>query len=533
MLENNSRPAPSSQSYSPLQATAASLDREIDALFCSKTQLMDIQNRARSLLTHAILHQNGNEREFRALIDNPQNVEALVNRIKEQLFQYKSNTPPELKENLIRCIRNIEELFLLNLEEAYINQLNSQKELGTLHERMEVINPLLKEIQVSPEGDPHSGGKQTCLLIYDALKLELMTSSGPTYRDCQTTVVYKPRDLEMEAAIVSFDDPHSAFNLLNKLYGEKVLPTYQVICKKDRNGNPYGFVEAIPQAFTFHQDSEKVLAEQPNALNSSERSHLYFSAGVLQWTAQLLGMTDLHHTNVMNAFSKERKCIPVPIDLETSFDCRVILDDYDTGICSCFRYPKARDQSGAVFRSSDGSIEKSGYLVDNPQDFESLERGFEAMQRAILAHPDARAEIESIFERASGYRHRITLISTSELMFIMKGVSENFENETAGFIELLKLKVRSSLEKIEGESYIDRNQAAIEQAFLNDRSRGDIPLFTIDNSSGVVRYGDVEIAKLPSLQNAVERRFERSFTMKLGDSLQSIKDAIQQKGKTQ
>ncbi len=150
------------------------------------------------------------------------------------------------------------------------------------------------------DSDPHKGGHRVAILT-------MHTHNG------ETLVVYKPRDVRIDAKLVGRNNEANVGQSLAEYTGQLLahnpqqgpaLPTYQFQAKVDPHGDHYGYVQCL---------SNGTPADQ--LLNTAEARDYYRNFGRQVAMLSFAGARDLHHTNVM--VSGKQPCFT---DLELSFE---------------------------------------------------------------------------------------------------------------------------------------------------------------------------------------------------------------------
>jgi hypothetical protein len=229
----------------------------------------------------------------------------------------------------------------------------------------------LTEIKAT-DSDPHKGGKQVLILIFDLKK----------------KLVYKPSDIEADCLLIGQSDPRnndlrgifeirgkrtqSLMEIINteiKKTGEQklqLLPTYKILPRNPGSKiadneirNSYGYIE-----FLSHEDSDykieriksTALVDQKKKTGQKQRATKIAwseTAGQLMALAVTFSLTDLHAENMIAHQYK-----PYLIDLETSLT-NLVEKIKDTEINRPFMDPKY-DKSYSHCLRMNGRI----FLVD-------------------------------------------------------------------------------------------------------------------------------------------------------------------------
>lgn len=171
-------------------------------------------------------------------------------------------------------------------------------------DKLEIQNTFFSDCEIGDftlkmaSGETHHQGRGVVFVTFNA--------------DGSLQVVYKPRDLRIDALIVgSTENNPSLYALVNELIHTTMssqldLPTYKFL-PMERGGMRYGYAE-----FLSHGPDDYTL-------NREEMKEYYQIMGGIQLLSQIFGITDLHRENMI--VYKKKPCLS---DLEVSFDLQSI-----------------------------------------------------------------------------------------------------------------------------------------------------------------------------------------------------------------
>ncbi len=374
--------------------------------------------------------------------DNPGNRKILSDRIAQILLTH-ADQPEALRAQIVKnAIRNFKDHLtssVARIKEDIKNDADFQSAFG--------IRPTDTIIRIQVLGcETHNKGK-------NPLFIEL--SSGKKN-------IYKPRSLISEKLLCG--GRGSAFALVG------IRGVYPVC---DRGG--YGYAEWLENR------------KEENTFASREELEEYFSQfALIEGVASFFGVSDLHQDNVIT----RRKC-PCLIDTEViaPVDCEAystnLLGDGVSGYCP------ASDSKNRFWmtRGISAVHEKNLKIADDPLDafYVSREMGI----HHVLFDPTAKkrtaeyletfaGELTSLREELSRHTHRIVLIKTCQLDYLIRS------NPDESFDEFYTSLVKG-LNSYAFTQTVDRD--TLKRQFIEDVMNNDVPVFYYCPNTGEVMYG--------------------------------------------
>ncbi len=276
--------------------------------------------------------------------------------------------------------------------------------------------------------------------------------------DNHRKIVYKPRSTEPERLLCDTTDS------VLKVAG---FGTYKVICKSDRNGS-YGYCEFLENK------------KEENTFSDPDKFFEYFQRLVLlDEIALRLGISDLHYENIL-----VRNCEPTVIDAEVfaTSDPTMIFDpNYGTA----WRV----DETGVNriwFDPSMGIEPFCNYfkILENLgiKDATEFSRG---LSREVCQ------KIEEACKKLKREKARIVPIRTSQLLDQVYKCHIGYKEQ---MISEFVVALEDSLKR-KGFVFDETVLSQIREAFQEDASNFDVPIFYYDPTAQTVIYHNIVIAR--------------------------------------
>ena len=405
-------------------------------------------------------------------------------------------------ERSIKCISQLEECcdskgIIAVLEGANINVVARKVMLSNLDSKFNHPEVFVRRLELMTEyietvykkfdkkyliqstgSDPHKKGEHTLILIN---------------KETKEKFVYKPHDMTADSALVGKTESAPAlfgiFAEINQKIKEANTDLDEFLSREQKEEFLRGDALA-----TMKIDSKAHLEEfiRPKKEMTSKEAKLYFfRAGILEAIARSMGVTDLHHDNIMPTANG-----PLIIDAEVNFThygkatgltapYGALVSDTDSddnNVNSTFTITNV-GPSGATFKEGDvefRNMYKKGYMFMLKQINDNMDTYAEIFQnkirdvKRIRILPVKTAQFSDSLQQAVQEPAKSGKFADELVSLIEKGLEQNF-------LDSRKIKVTIFKSDTKNSGSPTRLKAAIAKTFTD----GTIPALYIDMKGNI------------------------------------------------